>query len=75
MQGSFYDDLNLSNLQYPRKPFNVRNFSKNKMNEMTHIDQKKIPANSKVKGQTKSKRFFKPTFPPKNEQTNSILLL
>ena len=27
------------------------------------------------KGQTKSKYFFKPTFPPKNEQMNSILPL
>ena len=28
-----------------------------------------------TKGQTKSKWFFKPTFLPKNEQTNSTLLL
>ena len=27
------------------------------------------------KGQTKSKQFFKPMFPPKNERKNSSLLL
>ena len=31
--------------------------------------------NVDCKGQKKSKWFFKPTFPPKNEQTNSTLLL